>query len=691
MPQRKHTSAAGRQIGSSLLTVPVLAGIVVLTGATAASAQWGYRDYYDPYRYDDGYGDYYDPYRYDDGYYDPYRDQYLPRRYQRQRKRYRNPNRNRRRTVQRQKPANIDLAVTSSHFPMKTALSAELCTVEIQITNNGPKQYKGPLKIRNQLLASQQLGLSGIGPQGWECQQRGSDTYCQFKPGGFQPGQTISLELAYQMPSEAFIGELKNCTSIQWGTARRTNASVAQIQRALAGNGYNPGPIDGKPGRKTRDAILRYQRDNGIRATGIPTNKFLNRLFRDEMTAGLDLNKKNDRVCSTIGTPQDERYADEQQQGTDGQPQDAEARASDAEIPSQDEPAQPAATARQQTDEEQPEDPARRARAPEEEGPDPTERITRSVEEQPEADETPPKKPSRQTRDTEEDSDPTERITRSTEEQPAAEEKPREKPRQQARKTEEGQDTAAEQPKKKARHGKALSRFHRKNSSDLHNSATSELEGGPEPESTTTRKRDLPRVRVPVEETETAKTTDPKDTQATQHLKWKSDFHKRYKSQLHEKKTSEAKVESGTLAPLKEAHAKAKSDFHKKSKSELHAKATSGAISQHAKWKSELHEKYGSRQHDKATTQRSSSHDKGTSAFHQKYKSVQHAKQTTKLSKVHSKDVSRVVHSKAKSAITNPDFQGEVHNKGLSSFHKKYTSSAHDKKITKAPISASSQ
>lgn len=690
MPQRKHSAAAGRQIGSSLLTVPVLAGIVVLTGATAASAQWGYRDYYDPYRYDDGY---HDPYRYDDGYYDPYRDQYLPRRYQRPRKRYRNPNRNRRRAVQRQKPANIDLAVTSS-FSNEDCTSAELCTVEIQITNNGPKQYKGPLKIRNQLLASQQLGLSGIGPQGWECQQRGSDTYCQFKPGGFQPGQTISLELAYQMPSEAFIGELKNCTSIQWGTSRRTNASVAQIQRALAGNGYNPGPIDGRPGRKTRDAILRYQRDNGIRATGIPTNKFLNRLFRDEMTAGLDLNKKNDRACSTIGTPQDEtdRYADEQPQGTDGQPQDAEARAPDAdETPSQDDAARPADTARQQAEDEQPEEPTRRARASEDEEPDPTERITRSTEEQPAAAEEPRKKPRRQTRKTEEEPDPTERITRSTEEQPAAEEQPRKKPRREAKKTEEGQETATEQPKKKAQHGKALSRFHRKNSSDLHNSATSELEGGPEPTATTTKKRDLPRVRKPVEETETAKKTNPQETPANQHLKWKSDFHKRYESSLHEKKTSEAKVESGTLAPLKEAHAKAKSDFHKKSKSELHAKATSGAVSQHAKWKSELHEKYGSKQHDKATTRRSSKHDKGTSAFHQKYKSVQHSKQTTKLSKVHSKDVSRVVHSKAKSAITNPDFQGEVHDKGLSRFHKKFTSSTHDKKITKAPVSVSSQ
>lgn len=562
MLRRKHSAASGRHIGSSILTVPVLAGIAVLTGAGAASAQWGYRDYYDPYRYDDGY---YDPYRSDgDGYYDPYRDQYLPRRYQQPRPGYRNRDRTRRRAVQRQRQprADIDLAVTSS-FSNENCTSAELCTVEIRITNNGPGQYKGPLKIRNRLLAGRPFELGGAGPRGWECRQRGSDTYCRFRPGGFQPGQTVSLDLAYRMPSEAAVGEVKNCAGIQWGTSHRTSASVSQIQRALAANGYSPGQIDGRPGRKTRDAILRYQRDNGIRATGIPTDRFLKRLFRDEMTAGRDLDSENDRACSTVASPRGEtdRYAGEQP----GDAGDAGARAPAAtEAPPRDDAAQPADTARSRIEDDRPGEP----------------------------------------------------------------------------------DPAADS------------------------------------------RRGPPRAGVPAEEAETARQTGARETPASRHLKWKSDFHKRDGSSLHEKNTSRAKVESGPLAPLRQAHAKAKSDFRSKSGSEPHAKATSGAIPQHAKWKSELHEKYGSGTHDKATTRRSGGHDKGTSAFHRKYKSVQHAKRTTGLSKVHSKDISRVIHSKARSAITNRDFRGEVHDKGLSRFHKKYTSSTHDKKITKAPVPA---
>lgn len=48
----------------------------------------------------------------------------------------------------------------------------------------------------------------------------------------------------------------------------KTRPNVKQIQLALAGAGYNPGKIDGKIGRQTRDAIKAFQRDNGLKADG---------------------------------------------------------------------------------------------------------------------------------------------------------------------------------------------------------------------------------------------------------------------------------------------------------------------------------------------------------------------------------------------------------------------------------------
>ncbi|MCR9123099.1 MAG: peptidoglycan-binding protein [Phyllobacteriaceae bacterium] len=44
--------------------------------------------------------------------------------------------------------------------------------------------------------------------------------------------------------------------------------AVANIQAILNDNGYDAGPVDGLMGQKTRDAIIAFQRDNGLPATG---------------------------------------------------------------------------------------------------------------------------------------------------------------------------------------------------------------------------------------------------------------------------------------------------------------------------------------------------------------------------------------------------------------------------------------
>ena len=44
--------------------------------------------------------------------------------------------------------------------------------------------------------------------------------------------------------------------------------SIRQIQKALKNAGYDPGTIDGRAGRETKDAIKAFQRANGLRADG---------------------------------------------------------------------------------------------------------------------------------------------------------------------------------------------------------------------------------------------------------------------------------------------------------------------------------------------------------------------------------------------------------------------------------------
>jgi hypothetical protein len=47
------------------------------------------------------------------------------------------------------------------------------------------------------------------------------------------------------------------------------NARVAALQVGLRAHGFDPGPIDGVRGQLTTGALLRFQRSNGIKATGL--------------------------------------------------------------------------------------------------------------------------------------------------------------------------------------------------------------------------------------------------------------------------------------------------------------------------------------------------------------------------------------------------------------------------------------
>ena len=49
--------------------------------------------------------------------------------------------------------------------------------------------------------------------------------------------------------------------------------STLDIQQFLSNNGFNPGPIDGQSGPKTKNALKAFQKENSLLADGIPGNK----------------------------------------------------------------------------------------------------------------------------------------------------------------------------------------------------------------------------------------------------------------------------------------------------------------------------------------------------------------------------------------------------------------------------------
>jgi len=52
----------------------------------------------------------------------------------------------------------------------------------------------------------------------------------------------------------------------------------ASVQMALTRSGYYNGPIDGRIGPMSRQAISNYQSDRGFRVTGYPDANLLNSL-----------------------------------------------------------------------------------------------------------------------------------------------------------------------------------------------------------------------------------------------------------------------------------------------------------------------------------------------------------------------------------------------------------------------------
>ncbi len=54
--------------------------------------------------------------------------------------------------------------------------------------------------------------------------------------------------------------------------------SIRSVQARLTTLGYDPGPVDGMMGPKTRSAIERFQGESGLERTGEPTLGLLERL-----------------------------------------------------------------------------------------------------------------------------------------------------------------------------------------------------------------------------------------------------------------------------------------------------------------------------------------------------------------------------------------------------------------------------
>ena len=83
-------------------------------------------------------------------------------------------------------------------------------------------------------------------------------------------------DLKYQLESSRQALPAANFTSSSGdpkNILRVSGVSETEVQRALLRAGFDPGPLDGKLGKKTRSAVKAFQRKHGLTADGVVGDK----------------------------------------------------------------------------------------------------------------------------------------------------------------------------------------------------------------------------------------------------------------------------------------------------------------------------------------------------------------------------------------------------------------------------------
>ncbi len=71
------------------------------------------------------------------------------------------------------------------------------------------------------------------------------------------------------LPSTNFTSGSSSGSSDKYNLLRVSGVSGSDVQKALKRAGYDPGPVDGRLGKKTKSAIKAFQKNQGLTADGI--------------------------------------------------------------------------------------------------------------------------------------------------------------------------------------------------------------------------------------------------------------------------------------------------------------------------------------------------------------------------------------------------------------------------------------
>ena len=165
------------------------------------------------------------------------------------------------------------------------------CDFVLSLRNTGTAPFLGAVALTDTFKGAQPSAVSATGA-GWSCHQRGAGAACLNGALQLAPGQESRIQMKLSLPGGPRPVAFENCAALGVGQDRTVQAIVAQ--RAMQLLGIDGGPVDGQPGRKTREGVRALKERLGLAVDGQIT---------PDLFAALGLPEAGAESCVTVDLP----------------------------------------------------------------------------------------------------------------------------------------------------------------------------------------------------------------------------------------------------------------------------------------------------------------------------------------------------------------------------------------------------
>ena len=169
------------------------------------------------------------------------------------------------------------------------------CRFTVIVGNRGDAPFSAPISTLHEARPPR-LRLSSSNAVDWFCDRGPRRLSCTKQRPIMNSGDRSRYAVTVLVPRDVVRRRIRVCAQIDWRRPGALNERTRIVQRALLREGYRGvGRPDGELGPATRNAIARYQSDEGLRVTGQ-----IDRPLLEELTDGWgvgDARGRNDRAC----------------------------------------------------------------------------------------------------------------------------------------------------------------------------------------------------------------------------------------------------------------------------------------------------------------------------------------------------------------------------------------------------------